>query len=76
MTTAVRAIFEDGVFKPEENVPLKDKTRVQLVISPDSEPVRDDDPTGWKALDELIGFIEDGPEEPVGRDHDRYLYGR
>ena len=42
MTTAVRAIFEDGVFKPEENVPLKDKTRVQLVISPDSEPVHDD----------------------------------
>jgi predicted DNA-binding antitoxin AbrB/MazE fold protein len=76
MTKAVRAIFDDGVFKPEEAVPLKDKTRVQLVISSAPEPTREDDPTGWKTLDELIGFIKDGPEEPVGRDHDRYLYGR
>ena len=26
-----------------------------------------------KAIDERIGFIEDGPTEPIGRDHHKYL---
>ena len=74
MTTAVDAIYEDGVFKPEKPVDLEDKTKVRLVI--ESESAAADDPAGWKAIDELVGFIKDGPNEPVGRDHDKYLYGK
>jgi hypothetical protein len=33
------------------------------------------DPTGWNTARELIGFIKDGPNEPIGRDHDKYPYG-
>ena len=77
MTTAVHAIYEAGVFKPEQPVDLKDKTKVRLVIESASDVrAEEDDPTGWKAIDELIGFIKGGPKEPVGRDHDKYLYGK
>jgi hypothetical protein len=34
----------------------------------------DDDPTGWKALRELIGSIKDAPPD-MAENHDRYLYG-
>jgi hypothetical protein len=33
-----------------------------------------DDPTGWKAADELIGFIKDGPKGRLREKHDEYLY--
>lgn len=76
MTTAVDAIYEDGVFKPEKPVNLEDKTRVRLLIESEPAAGAADDPEGWKAIDELVGFIKDGPNEPVGRDHDEYLYGK
>ena len=76
MTTVVNAIYEEGVFKPEKPVDLKDKTKVRLVIESAPEGAADDDPTGWKAVDELIGFIKGGPKEPIGRDHDTHLYGK
>ena len=76
MSTTVNAVYEDGVFKPEEPVNLQEKARVRLVIE-SGEPALadDDDPTGWKAIDRLIGCIEDTPPgEAIGRDHDKYLY--
>ncbi len=78
MTTSVNAVYENGVFKPEEPVRLKERTRVHLVIeSASSEVCADEgDTTGWKAIDELIGFIKGGPREAIGRDHDKYLYGK
>lgn len=75
MSTVVGAIFEDGVFKPEHPVGLKDKTRVHLVIEPATPPGPDDDPTGWKTAMELMGCIADAPEgESIARDHDQSLY--
>jgi len=78
VSTTVDAIYEDGVFKPERPVELEDKTKVHLVIEK-VEPTAaadDDDPTGWKAIDRLIGFIkgDGGEREPIGRDHDKYIY--
>ena len=73
MTTAVKAIYEDGVFKPKEPVHLEEKTEVEVLI-PDKPAEHTDDPTGWKTARELIGCIKDGPREPIGRDHDKYLY--
>jgi hypothetical protein len=47
MTTAVKAVYENGVFKPIERVHLKEKTEVDVLIPVESRP-DDDDPTGWK----------------------------
>jgi hypothetical protein len=55
-------------------VDLKDKTQVRLVIESAPEPADDDDPTGWKTANELIGFIKDAPEDAAEK-HDKYLYG-
>jgi predicted DNA-binding antitoxin AbrB/MazE fold protein len=75
MGTSIDAIYENGVFKPEQPVALKEKTRVHLVIEDAVPPAEDDDPTGWKTAMELMGCIKDAPEgEPIARDHDKYLY--
>ena len=76
MTTPVKAVYEDGVFKPKEPVNLRDKTEVEVLIP--SEPVQDDDdPTGWKAAREFIGMWKGGtPGENVGEEHDKYIYRR
>ena len=74
MTTAVKAIYENGVFKPKEPVQLEERTEVEVLI-PTTTPADDDDPTGWKAAEELIGFIKDAPPD-MAENHDFYLYGR
>ena len=56
MTTAVKAIYEDGVFKPKEPVKLQEKTEVEVLIP--AEAKDDDDPTGWKTAREFIGMWE------------------
>jgi predicted DNA-binding antitoxin AbrB/MazE fold protein len=76
MTTAVNAVYEDGVFKPETPVGLRDKTKVRLVIESLTKPEEEhDDPTGWRIAEELIGCIEDGPEDGA-ENHDRYIYDK
>jgi predicted DNA-binding antitoxin AbrB/MazE fold protein len=74
MTTAVTAIYEDGVFKPEGPVDFKDKTKVHLVIEAAGDPTGDDDPTGWKTAMALKGCIKNGPPD-AAENHDKYLYG-
>jgi predicted DNA-binding antitoxin AbrB/MazE fold protein len=74
MTTAVKAIYEDGVFKPKEPVELEERTEVEILI-PSRAEQNDGDPTGWKAAEELIGFIKDAPPD-MAENHDYYLYGR
>lgn len=73
-STDVDAVYEDGVFKPERPVDLAEKTKVHLVIETASPPAEDDDdPTGWKTAMELIGCVDDGPEDGA-ENHDRYIY--
>jgi predicted DNA-binding antitoxin AbrB/MazE fold protein len=74
MATVIKAVYENGVFKPEEPVSLEEKTRVDLVVQPEVRPA-DDDPTGWKAAEEIIGIIKDAPSD-MAEHHDFYLYGR
>jgi len=75
MTTPVKAIYEDGVLKPKEPLSLAEHTEVEVLVL---QPLaRDpDDPTGWKAIDRLIGIAHDeaGPTD-VSENHDEYLYG-
>ena len=70
----VKAIYEDGVFKPREPIHLEEHTEVDVLI-PMPVSADADDPTGWKAAEALIGFIEDAPAD-MAECHDHYLYGR
>ena len=74
MTTAVTAIYENGVFKPERPVDLKDKTKVHLLIETTTTVSDDQDPTGWKTAMELRGCIKGAPPD-AAENHDKYLYG-
>jgi AF2212-like protein len=71
MTIAVKAIYENGVFKPTEPVQLEERTEVEVLV-PTQAPA-DDDPTGWAAAQALIGFIDDAPAD-MAEHHDHYLY--
>ena len=73
MKIAVKAVYENGVFKPNEPVQLQECTEVEVLI-PTQSP-SDDDPTGWAAARALIGFIEDAPAD-VAEHHDHYLHRR
>lgn len=70
----VKAIYENGVFKPQEPVNLEEHTEVEVLIPSPSEPDAED-PTGWKAAEALIGFIKDAPAD-MAEHHDHYLYGQ
>jgi predicted DNA-binding antitoxin AbrB/MazE fold protein len=68
----VKAIYENGVFRPQEPVYLAERTEVLVpaTVSPDV-----DDPTGWKAAEALIGSIDVAPAD-MAEQHDHYLYGQ
>ncbi len=68
----VKATYENGVFKPREPIHLAEHTEVEVVI-PAAAPRDADDPTGWKAAEALIGFIDDAPAD-MAEHHDQYLY--
>jgi len=74
MTTAVKAVYENGVFKPKEPVDLEEHAEVEVLIPTTTPPPDPDDPTGWKAIDRMIGFIKDAPPD-MAENHDHYLYG-
>jgi predicted DNA-binding antitoxin AbrB/MazE fold protein len=74
MTTAVKAVYENGVFKPKEPVQLQEKTEVEVLIP---TPAPADDPTGWKAMREFIGLAgENGDGGKASEEHDRIVYRR
>jgi predicted DNA-binding antitoxin AbrB/MazE fold protein len=70
----VKAIYENGVFKPTESVDLDERTEVTVLV-PTEARADADDPTGWKAAEALIGLIEDAPAD-MAECHDHYLYNR
>jgi predicted DNA-binding antitoxin AbrB/MazE fold protein len=68
----LKAIFENGMFKPRESIHLEEHTEVEVVI-PAMAPSDADDPTGWKATEALIGFIDDAPADTAEHHDDEYL---
>jgi hypothetical protein len=75
MAITVAAVYEDGVLKPDRPLNLEEKSKVTVTIeTPPLVPVDPDDPTGWKALDRLIGSVKGGLGD-VSEKHDDYLYG-
>jgi predicted DNA-binding antitoxin AbrB/MazE fold protein len=65
----VKAIYENGVFKPQEPVHLADRTEVEVSAT---IPIDADDQTGWKAAEALIGLIDYAPPDMAER-HDQWL---
>jgi predicted DNA-binding antitoxin AbrB/MazE fold protein len=77
MTIDVDAVYEDGVLKPDRPLQLEEKARVHVIIEVKAEAApaaADDDPTGWKAIDRLMG-IGKAVASDVAEKHDDYLYG-
>ena len=75
MTNRVEAVYEKGVFRPKEPVPLTEGSTVELTFETPSL----DRPTEplVKALLEIARMPSKGPKDGFsGADHDRILYGR
>ena len=75
MTTAVKAIYEHGVFRPVVPVRLKEATEVEVLVPADAAE-NADDPTGWKAMREFIGLAQDAGSSTASVDHDAIIYRR
>jgi hypothetical protein len=64
----------------ELDEPLPEHTTEVEVLARVAEPVaspaqsEDDDPTGWKAVDSLIGIFRGTPPD-MAENHNKYLYG-
>ena len=73
MTTTVKAVYEGGVLKPKVPLALEEHAEVEvLVLRPVARDA--DDPTGWKAIDSLIGAAS-GERSDASERHDEILYG-
>jgi predicted DNA-binding antitoxin AbrB/MazE fold protein len=73
MTTAVKAVYEDGVFKPKEPVKLPENTEVEVLIPGETLPEQE---AGWKAFERFAGLWKDAQETDIAERHDDHLYGR
>jgi predicted DNA-binding antitoxin AbrB/MazE fold protein len=72
MTITMTAVYENGVLKLDAPVRLEEKAKVRVTIE-ESIPVATDDPTGWKAIDRLMG-IGKAVAPDVSEQHDDHLY--
>lgn len=70
----MKAICENGMFKPHERIHREEDTEVEVVILA-TAPRAADDPTGWKATEALVGFIDDAPAD-MAEHQDEYLGAR
>ena len=71
MSKVIRAIYEDGIFKPLEDIHLPDHQRVKLEIISEEEVSLAE--SQKKSLLEVIGIGSSGLYD-VARKHDKYLY--
>jgi predicted DNA-binding antitoxin AbrB/MazE fold protein len=76
VSITVGATYENGVLKPDSPLGLQEKAKVLLTIEEAKLVAKDDDddPTGWKAIDSLMG-IGKAVATDVSERHDDYLYG-
>ena len=79
MSITVEAIYENGMLRLKEPVPLADSTSVRVTIvanEAQSAPPGADGQSAAKWLATIASLpIEPGGQEFSGRDHDRILYG-
>lgn len=86
MTRSFNAMYEDGVFKPLEKIPLKNRQRVKLTVIESGKPVKPvaksaakRRPTGRQAAlaahpgQGIVGVYKSGVHD-LAKKHDDYLY--
>lgn len=71
MSELISAVYEDGIFKPLQNIDLRDHQRVKLEIIPESETSLVQ--SQRRALLEIAGMGNSGLTD-VARKHNKYLY--
>jgi predicted DNA-binding antitoxin AbrB/MazE fold protein len=73
MTLTVEAIYEQGVLRLSQPIPLAEGTRVEvMVISP---PVDSETKSPSQILQDIAAMPLQGKEDEFsGRDHDKILY--
>jgi len=75
MTTMVEAIYENGVLRPSQPLPLSEGSHVTVIV------VAEEDASGAnltpaQILAEIAAMPLEGSGDPFsGRDHDEVLYG-
>ena len=62
MTTAVKAVYENGVFKPKEPVQLQEKTEVEVLFA--------QSPSGTLVTVTHRGWAAIRPDHPARHGHD------
>ena len=73
MTTHVRAVYENGVFRPTQPVRLAEGTTVDVVILQRDAP--SPRPSVVEQLAEIARLPREGPDDGFsGADHDDVLY--
>jgi predicted DNA-binding antitoxin AbrB/MazE fold protein len=71
MLRRIRAIFENGVFRPTLAVSLPEGTIVEVIVSEEVSTKK-----LLAALDEIARMPQEGPSDGYsGADHDQILYG-
>jgi len=80
MTTNLKAIYENGVLRLEEPLPLPEGTEVDVSVSlaetENGQHSQKTDAQGWDALAQLLNecAIDTGVTD-LAQQHDHYLYG-
>ncbi len=71
MTVTIAAVYEDGIFKPLQEIVLSEHKHVRLVVIPDED--EELLKLQKKELSSMIG-IGGGGVSDVSRRHDQYIY--
>ena len=80
MTTNLKAIYENGVLRLKEPLPLPEGAQVDVTVTASEENYADhsqkNQGQGWDALTQLLAecSIDTGVSD-FARQHDHYLYG-
>jgi len=74
MTKTLTAVYENGVLRPSEPLPLGEGERVEVTVTTGEDAARHAELV--KALAEIAALPTEGPDDGFsGADHDRVLYG-
>ena len=76
MSKPIKAIYEEGVFKPEKKLRIVEYSKFYLTISPlpeEDNKIKNIVSKQKKALEKLIGIGNSGKQD-VSKNHDKYLY--
>ena len=76
MTRTIQAVYEGGVFRPKEPLPIAEGTPVELTVRPEEPAASVPAEVTRRALLEIASLPLEGPDDGFsGADHDKVLYG-